>query len=223
MLESTGMILTPKALQFHEWDDYQLLIMEWIEAGIATPQFWRTFGRQLAELHSFSSGTCGLETDNYLGSIRQSNTPDSSWINFFTEQRLKKMAERNVKCGRLDPDHLRRLDALYKKLPQIFEPEDFSLLHGDLWNGNFLVNRDSLPVLIDPAVYYGHRCLDLGMTMLFGGFDPVFYEAYDYHFPLPKNYQEECEVCNLYPLLVHLELFGRSYLGQIETILKKYS
>lgn len=223
LIESAAVILTPSALQYFEWDDHQLLMMEWIEPGVSNPAFWKVFGRQLAELHGFTSPACGLDTDNYLGSIQQSNTPSTSWPEFFLEKRLKPMVNRNVNRGRLDNDHLRRFDTVYNRLPQIFEPEDFSLLHGDLWNGNFLVNRDSLPVLIDPAVYYGHRCIDLGMTRLFGGFDRIFYEAYDHHFPLPQNYQEQCDVCNLYPLLIHLELFGRSYLGQIETILKKYS
>jgi fructosamine-3-kinase len=76
--------------------------------------------------------------------------------------------------------------------------------------------------LIDPAVYFGHRSVDLGMTNLFGGFDQSFYEAYHYHFPLPNNYKEQWEVCNLYPLLVHLLIFGKSYLHQIDEILKKY-
>jgi protein-ribulosamine 3-kinase len=223
LIAATGAVLTPLSLQYFEQDDLQLLMMEWIEPGVSDDNFWKIFGRQLAELHSFTSDTCGLENDNYLGSIHQSNKENGSWIDFFRRERLEPMVERNLKRGRLDPDHLHNFDSLYLQLPKIFGPEDFSLLHGDLWNGNFLVNRDSLPVLIDPAVYYGHRCMDIGMTMLFGGFDRTFYDAYNYHYPLDDNYIEQCNVCNLYPLLIHLELFGRSYLGQIETILKKYS
>ena len=86
-----------------------------------------------------------------------------------------------------------------------------------------MCNENSQPVLIDPAVYFGHRSMDLAMTTLFGGFAKLFYESYNYHFPLPGNYDEQWEVCNLYPLLIHLNLFGSSYLGQIEDTLRKFN
>jgi fructosamine-3-kinase len=86
-----------------------------------------------------------------------------------------------------------------------------------------MCDQDSEPVLIDPAVYFGHRSMDLGMTTLFGGFDKSFYEAYSYHFPFPNNYSEQWDICNLYPLLIHLNLFGVGYLGQIERILQSYT
>ena len=86
-----------------------------------------------------------------------------------------------------------------------------------------MCNENSLTVLIDPAVYFGHRSMDIAMTTLFGGFDKLFYESYNYHFPFPGNYNEQWEVCNLYPLLIHLNLFGGSYLGQIEKILQKFN
>ena len=222
-ISSTGTILTPSALQAFEWNDTQLLLMEWIEPGLTNHDFWRVFGRQLADLHRHTSNQCGFEENNYMGSIPQSNSYRDSWSAFFVENRLMPMVNATSASGRLDKEHREQFETLYKKLPSIFNDDDFSLLHGDLWNGNFLVNRDSLPVLIDPAVYYGHRCVDIGMTKLFGGFDEGFYDAYDESYPLPPNYEEQCDVCNLYPLLVHLELFGRSYLGQIETILRKYS
>jgi fructosamine-3-kinase len=85
-----------------------------------------------------------------------------------------------------------------------------------------MCNEKSQPVLIDPAVYFGHRSMDLAMTTLFGGFDKLFYESYNYYFPFPVNYREQWEICNLYPLLVHLNLFGSGYLGQIESILRRF-
>ena len=85
-----------------------------------------------------------------------------------------------------------------------------------------MCNEKSEPVLIDPAVYFGHRSMDLAMTTLFGGFDKIFYESYEYHFPFPKNYREQWEICNLYPLLIHLNLFGSGYLGQIERTLRRF-
>lgn len=223
LLAATDLIATPGQLQHFQWQDYQVLLMEWVEPGVANESFWKSFGRQLAQLHLVKSNRCGLDHDNYLGSIPQINRFSSSWVDFFRRQRLEYMVERNRKKGRLDSDHADAFEKLYARLPVIFEEEALSLLHGDLWSGNFLVNRHSLPVLIDPAVYYGHRCMDLGMTQLFGGFDPAFYESYDHHYPLSPHHEEQSEVCSLYPLLIHLELFGRSYLGQIEAILKRYN
>jgi protein-ribulosamine 3-kinase len=89
-------------------------------------------------------------------------------------------------------------------------------------SGNFLCDEHSRPVLIDPAVYFGHRSIDLAMTTLFGGFDPAFYESYAYHFPFPPNYREQWEICNLYPLLIHLNLFGKSYAGSILHTIQRF-
>ena len=110
----------------------------------------------------------------------------------------------------------------YTNIPGIFNEEEPCLLHGDLWSGNFMCNRDAEPVLVDPAVYFGHRSMDLGMTTLFGGFSSEFYEAYHYHYPFPANYKEQWEICNLYPLLIHLLLFGQSYFPSIDKVLTRY-
>ena len=112
---------------------------------------------------------------------------------------------------------------LCKKLDELFEDEKSALLHGDLWNGNRLFDEIGNPVLIDPAVYFGSRHMDLAMTTLFGGFDTAFYESYHNHFPLPANHKKLWEVCNLYPLLVHVNLFGSSYLPAVNSIINKYS
>jgi fructosamine-3-kinase len=123
----------------------------------------------------------------------------------------------------LQARHLNAFENLYQQLKNIFDHEQPALLHGDLWSGNFMCDQDSEPVLIDPAVYFGHRSMDLGMTTLFGGFDKSFYETYSYHLPFPNNYSEQWDICNLYPLLIHLNLFGVGYLGQIERILQSYT
>jgi fructosamine-3-kinase len=125
--------------------------------------------------------------------------------------------------GTLHAKHLSRFEALISQLDNIFGSEDPVLLHGDLWSGNFMCNERSQPVLIDPAVYYGHPSMDLGMTRMFGGFHSLFYEAYRYHKPFPENYEVQWRVCNLYPLLIHLYLFGPAYLSGIEDILQEFS
>ncbi|MEP4134955.1 MAG: fructosamine kinase family protein, partial [Cyclobacteriaceae bacterium] len=97
-----------------------------------------------------------------------------------------------------------------------------SLLHGDLWSGNFICGQNSKPYIFDPAVYYGHREMEIAMTRLFGGFDLRFYQSYQSNFPLEPGYEDRTELCNLYPLLVHANLFGGSYLISVKNILKRF-
>ena len=97
------------------------------------------------------------------------------------------------------------------------------LFHGDLWSGNFLTDKTGNATLIDPAVYYGHREMDLGMTKLFGGFEAEFYAAYSEMFPLEAGFEKRVDIYNLYPLLVHVNLFGGDYIHQVQKILERYS
>jgi fructosamine-3-kinase len=122
----------------------------------------------------------------------------------------------------LETAHALQFEKLYKKLEQIFPSGPSSLLHGDLWSGNFLADDMGNPVLIDPAVYFGHRSMDLAMTTLFGGFQKAFYESYHYYYPFPENYQQQWDICNLYPLLIHLNLFGKSYQSDIVRTIAQY-
>lgn len=215
-------IHTPIIIDHFEAQDQQFLLQQWIKEGNRTEEFWRKFGEQLAALHKVTHAYHGLSEDNYMGSVPQQNTPHKLWSEFFVAMRLMPMIKRCVDKNQLDKNHLAQLDTVQKRLSSIFEEESPSLLHGDLWSGNFMCIEDSEPVLIDPAVYFGHRSVDLGMTTLFGGFHPTFYEAYHHHYPLTSNYKEQWEVCNLYPLLIHLFLFGSGYLPQIERTLKQF-
>ena len=191
-------------------------------AGTKTRRFWSLFGEQLARLHHVSAPTFGLDHDNYIGSLPQKNTHSPVWSNFFIQQRLEPQVRLAGEKGLLSPSAIRQFEQLYQVLPELFPPEVPSLLHGDLWSGNFLCDEKGNPVLIDPAVYFGHRSMDLAMTTLFGGFGQPFYEAYHYHFPLPANYRQQWEIANLYPLLVHLNLFGESYTGSILHTIQRF-
>jgi protein-ribulosamine 3-kinase len=193
----------------------QVLILEWIEPSVRTEGFWRLFGEQLARLHQVSWDSFGLDDDNYMGALPQCNHPSQGWVDFFIQQRLAPQIRLAAKKGLLGNDAIRQFERLYKALPGIFPDTAPSLLHGDLWSGNFLCDREGQPVLIDPAVYFGHPGMDLAMTTLFGGFERGFYESYAYYSPFPANYREQWDICNLYPLLIHLNLFGKSYLGAI--------
>lgn len=217
-LRNTGAIRVPRPVLCTRSGGLQLLVLEWVESATPNEQFWATFGTQLAALHRVSSDRFGLDHPNYMGNVPQDNAPEPDWTTFFIRKRLQPMVAR---CsGLLSPADHKRFEQLYLRLPGIF-PEEAppSLLHGDLWSGNFMCSKEVQPVLIDPAVYFGHRSMDLAMTTLFGGFARPFYEAYHHHFPLPANYREQWSVCNLYPLLIHLLLFGKSYLPQIQQTL----
>lgn len=200
-----------------------MLLLEWIEEGVRTKPFWRTFGEKLAALHRHTHDAFGFDEDNYMGSVPQQNNWQSDWGSFFRQQRLEPMVERCAAGRQLTSAHKAQFENLYKRLPEVFDAESPSLLHGDLWAGNFMCNAANEPVLIDPAVYYGHRSMDLAMTTLFGGFDAAFYEAYNHHFRLPDNYKEQWPVANLYPLLIHLYLFGACYSSQIERTLSRFA
>jgi protein-ribulosamine 3-kinase len=222
LIASSHQILTPAGVQAFDIGDKQFLVMDWIEEGNRNEVFWTAFGEELAKLHQVHADQFGLDDDNYMGSVPQINSRTASWKTFFTKQRLQYMVKRNREKGLLNAGHVTQFEKLYTKSDDLFGNVHASLLHGDLWSGNFLCNKDSKPVLIDPAVYYGYSLVDIAMTRLFGGFHQHFYQSYNYHSPLPENWEQQCEVLNLYPLLIHLELFGSSYLGKIETVLNKY-
>ena len=251
-LQSCNVIRVPQVIWCGEHEGIQILVLEWMEQGLRTESFWKKFGQQLAALHSAQRGhqlgssdrdgqtsqrsdrggqtgirlavptAFGFHEDNYMGALQQVNTWTATWIEFFIHCRLQPQLDLAEKSGLVKKNDIDQFHRLYQKLEEIFPTEPPCALHGDLWSGNFLCSDSSEPVLIDPAVYYGHRCMDLGMTKLFGGFDKQFYDAYDHHFPLPKNFEEQAGVCNLYPLLIHLNLFGSGYLNSIRTILKAY-
>ncbi len=219
----TETIYVPETIQVGKLDNVAFLILEYIEKGRNKDnRFWETFGQQLAEMHRHTNQYYGFDTDNYIGTLVQSNQKDSSWVNFFIEQRLKPQIRLATNRKKFDKKILSKFEKLFTKLYQFLPDELPHLLHGDLWSGNFLTSAQGFPVLIDPAVYYGHREMDLAMTKLFGGFDNRFYEAYNEAFPLLSGWQERVPIYQLYPLLVHVNLFGGSYIHSVNKILDRY-
>jgi fructosamine-3-kinase len=215
-------IAVPNVITVEEVEEEQLLMLQWVQRGNPDLLFWTRFGEQLAAMHQISKPYFGHDENNFMGSVPQDNSPGESWCQFFVQNRLQPLSKKCIDARLLQPDFQEKLAKLYRRLPGIFREGPSSLVHGDLWSGNFICNDHSQPVLIDPAVHYGNSAADLGMTLLFGGFDKRFYEAYHYHSPIDQNHKEQWEVCNLYPLLIHLLLFGKSYLSQIELIANKY-
>ncbi len=219
-LASCG-IPTPQIIGTGRQRGKNYLLLEYLE-GYPKKTFWEDLGKNLARLHRHSQDFFGLEYDNYIGTLRQSNDPMYDGVQFFIEKRLKVQAGLAFYNGLVQKSLLEQLEKLYEKLPQILPQEKPALLHGDLWSGNIITHNKGFAVLIDPAIYYGLREAEIAFTMLFGGFDRDFYEAYTYHFPLEKDFAERVSLYNLYPLLVHLNLFGKAYLPAIERTVNKF-
>jgi fructosamine-3-kinase len=222
LLSSYKVIRVPKVYGVITFNDHQALLIEWIEEGPRNEKFWKNFGEQIAGLHSITATSFGLDEDNYMGALHQYNSRNSSWVDFFINQRLEPQLKLAKEQNLISPVHLRKFQKLYTRMPSIFPQEPPCLVHGDLWSGNFLCDTFQQPVLLDPAVYFGHRAIDLGMSTLFGGFHKSFYDAYSYKSPFTSNFSEQWEICNLYPLLIHLNLFGTSYLKRILSAINQY-
>ena len=229
-IAQTGTIRTPKILCAGTDDGqevgYSFLLMEFINSGERRGDYWQTLGRELAAMHQAdASGFCkngfGFYQDNYIGARPQSNQPAATWIEFFRDRRLApqfKAADSYLTSA----DRTRATKLLDHLEDFLIEPKKQSLLHGDLWSGNVMAGPDGKAMLIDPAAYVGHAEADLAMTELFGGFNPDFYQAYREANPLESGYEKRRDLYNLYQLLNHLNLFGRSYLGSVLSIVDEY-
>ena len=181
---------------------------------------WEQIGIGLAELHSTQGFSHGLEYSNFIVSIPQLNAPKKSWPEFFRENRVLPMV--SLAADQLKNETVRGIEQLCSRFEELFPDEKPSLLHGDLWAGNCLVSEEGV-WLIDPAIYYGSREMDIAMTQLFGGFDRRMIEVYQHHFPMQSGWEERLDLCNLYPLLVHVNLFGSSYVNQLEQVVSKFT
>lgn len=199
------------------------LLLEYIERGTSNAQFWTIFGHALAQLHHQSKAQFGLDEANFIGSLPQSNHWHSTWASFYATERLLPQMHLARDQGRLDQRAAQQLDQLCQRLPELCPQEPPALIHGDLWSGNFLVDTQQHPVLIDPSVAFAHREMDLAMSRLFGGFDARFYQAYQEAWPLEPGFEDRLELYQLYYLLVHVNLFGGGYVSSVEEILQRFA
>lgn len=222
LLRSTETFVIPQIILQDEFEDLAFLLLSFIRETEQKKNFWEEFGSQLANLHGNTSNVFGYEEDNYIGSLVQSNRRHNNWPDFFITERLEFQLASALKSGKMDQSDVTAFNLLFRKLDTLMPKESPALLHGDLWNGNFMVGENGLPCLIDPAVYYGHREMDLAMTRLFGGFDDRFYQSYDESLSLTSGFEERKDIYNLYPLLVHVNLFGGKYVNDVRSIVKRY-
>lgn len=222
LLRSVGELRIPEVIAQGEEAGITFLLMEYITPEEEDRDFQARFGRALAKLHRHSHASFGLDHDNHIGLLPQVNTPNRDWVEFLVECRFEPLVKMARDHQRIAEGDVLRFERLYTKLPGWIPAELPALLHGDLWKNNYIAAEGGQAVLIDPAVYYGHREMDLAMTKLFGDFDREFYEAYNEEEPLEKGWEDRMDLCNLYPLLVHLNLFGGTYAGRVGAVLRQY-
>lgn len=203
-----------------------VLVLEWIVAHEPSDEFLESLGRELAELHLHQrSNRYGLEADNWIGSTPQKNGWCESWVEFWREERLGFQLQLAGDKGLLGSEIIRRSEKLCEDLDTFLtEPKTGgSLLHGDLWSGNFICGPRQRPVLTDPAVYYGHSEAEFGIITLFGGFGSGFYDAYHEILPRVDGFAERVEIYKLYHLLNHLNLFGAGYRNACIDIIRRFT
>ena len=221
-IAATGVVRVPNPVCTGVALDSAFLVLEFLDFSAGVEGRADELGRRLASMHRVSGLRYGWRRDNTIGTTPQVNTPADSWPEFWRDRRLGyqfALAARNGYKGALQ----RQGELLLARLEGFFAgyvPPP-SLLHGDLWGGNYAFVRTGEPVIFDPAVYYGDRETDLAMTELFGGFPSAFYEAYREAFPLDEGYRSRKTLYNLYHILNHLNLFGGGYLMQAEGMIAK--
>ena len=202
-----------------------LLVMEYIESdGSFNHSTEQHAAELLAQLHSITTPTFGLEQDTVIGTLPQPNPPTDDWLTFFREHRLLYMANTAVQSGRLPSSMLARVERLASQLDRwLFEPTAPALLHGDIWSGNVLTRNGRISAFIDPAIYYGHPEIELAFITLFNTFGDSFFERYHQLRPIADGFFEErCDLYNLYPLLVHVAIFGGGYVHSVDRILRRF-
>ena len=219
-LAATQTLRVPNPIVYGQTDIHAFLVLEYLELSRASVSSERLLGQQLAQLHQSVQPYFGWHRDNTIGSTLQLNQKSQHWPSFWCEQRLGFQLQLAAKNGYGDwlqtsgerlCDHLALFFTDYTPTP--------SLLHGDLWAGNAAADKQGMPVIFDPACYYGDREADLAMTELFGGFSRDFYAAYQTVWPLNEGYKVRKSLYNLYHILNHLNLFGGGYLQQARNII----
>ena len=212
----------PSVLKQFESEKHQYLIMEYVEPSDSSPEAQSNLGKGLARQHCISNDSYGWPESNYIGSLIQRNEKSKNWAQFYAEQRLLPLIERAFNHQLVNVKMIGKMEAYCSRLDQLFPREKPALLHGDLWGGNYFITKDEQPFLYDPAVYFGHREMDIAMTRLFGGFSQLFYDAYQAEYSLEKGWEKRIPHAQLYPNLVHLNLFGVAYLSPISEVIDSF-
>lgn len=226
-LAATQTLATPGVIALGQLvQDEDCLILEAIDQGQPEKDFFEQFGSTFARMHRHQAhDRYGFDNDNFLGSNHQSNEWSADWAEFFGRRRLGFQLQLARKQGNGSRELFKLGDRLIEGIGRLINTDSQrpSLLHGDLWSGNFMVSQGGYPIIFDPAVYYGCREADLAMPWLFGGFPAAFFGGYQEEWPLESGWEDRLEIYKLYHLLNHLNLFGSGYLESCLDILRRYS
>jgi len=219
LIEKSG-FKVPKPIFSGDMPGHRYILMEWVE--MHSHGDWQLFGSTLADMHKKTNPQFGLDHQNYIGSLFQVNTFEPTWSDFYINHRLHPLCKKAYDSRKLDRTTMRAFENLYQRLDEIYPVEPSAFLHGDLWSGNRAFTSEGNQCIYDPAVYFGHREIDLAMTKLFGGFPDEMYGAYHQKYPLEPGWEERIPIGQLYPLLVHVILFGGGYVGQVASIVHRF-
>ena len=226
-LGATGTVRVPGVLAVGTGGGAErgFIVLEWIEPGRPGPAHDDELGGELADLHRTTAPRFGLERDTITGRRRQPNAWCDTWVELYGEYRLRPTLHLAVDAQLLSTVTVERVERVIDRLPELVGPaEPPALIHGDLWGGNALSDSDGRPWLIDPAVSYSHREMDLAMMRLFGGFGSEVFRAYEARFPLADGWAERVELYQLFPLLVHaLHPSPAPYIGAVDEIARHYA
>lgn len=221
-IEATQTIAVPYVHLVDSFENKSFLLMDFVESKRPDSSDFQRLGTQLAELHQCSQSNFGFSDDNFIGSLPQSNTTHKNWVEFYWKERILPQLEMALDNQLLRKDEIPEAEKTIAVFNRFFGNVTPSLVHGDLWGGNYLIASNGTPYLIDPATYFGHLMVDIAMSKLFGGFGQSFYDAYHEINPKSENYSQQIELYQLYYLLVHLNLFGSGYYSSVSSVLRKY-
>ncbi|MBL90443.1 MAG: hypothetical protein CMH56_01335 [Myxococcales bacterium] len=216
-------LTVPTPQHVNQNSEVAILVMNALDFGPKTDKGQRHLGRGLAQMHQITHTRFGFEADNFIGKTPQKNQWHDNWVEFWLQCRMHPQLDLLAFRG-ASSTFLTVADSFCAQLPSLLSghsPKP-SLLHGDLWSGNFGILNDHTPCIFDPAVYYGDRETDLAMTRLFGGFSKSFYEGYQEVLPQAPGHEERQAIYNLYHILNHANLFGGGYFMQAQTEMQRF-
>ncbi len=222
MSEKAG-VNTPKVIECFEEKGYAFLVLEWISISGNANSSYKVFWEHLAGLHRTENHYFGLDHNNFIGTLPQVNNPMDNWLDFYYQNRIDFQLKLAVNNGLMDSSFHKKTGLMFKHLEAGMPVEKPVLIHGDLWSGNLIYDQSGQPYFIDPAICYGNRELDLAMMQLFGGFGGFReFDVYQDLLPLDQNWKDRVSFYQLYYILVHVNLFGSSYVSRAESIINYY-
>ncbi|MFW6019026.1 MAG: fructosamine kinase family protein [Bacteroidales bacterium] len=222
ILRDTRTVYIPEIIGTGKAEHYSFIVMEYIHPGSRRNDFWSDFAYKLAQMHQNTNDQFGLDHDNYMGSLPQYNKYHENFYDFFILERLEPQLRLAHDNEKMNQGHVQKFEQLYKELKNIIPEEKPALVHGDFYNGNLIISENGTATIVDPAIAYSHREVDIAMSTLFGDFDQEFYNSYNAHLPLENGWEERIPIFNLYLLLIHVNLFGIAYLSSVERIIKDF-